>query len=141
MDVRGKTITTYILYNTVKAMDLLKTGEILEVFTEYCEATGSDLKACSRKTVNKIFVSEVASNYRRYYIQKAGMTPEPGNAAIIISDNGLPELLSPLGFALGAALSGNEVYHYFQGPAVRALNTLITLKEGNHKDCPFISFF
>jgi predicted peroxiredoxin len=39
----------------------------------------------------------------------------------VISNPGLEELLSPLGFALGAALSGSPVAVYFQGPAVRVL--------------------
>ena len=35
--------------------------------------------------------------------------------AMVISNSGLEELLSPLGFALGAALEGMEVHMYFQG--------------------------
>lgn len=41
--------------------------------------------------------------------------------AAVISSAGLEELLSPLGFALAAALSGTRVHLYFQGPAVRVL--------------------
>ena len=41
--------------------------------------------------------------------------------AAVISDDGLFELLSPLGFALAAALEGHDVSLYFQGPAVRVL--------------------
>ena len=39
----------------------------------------------------------------------------------MISDDGLFELLSPLGTALAAALEGQHVSLYFQGPAVRVL--------------------
>ena len=42
-------------------------------------------------------------------------------AATTISAPGLEELLSPLGFALAAALEGTGVSLYFQGPAVRVL--------------------
>lgn len=40
---------------------------------------------------------------------------------MIISDPGLEMLLSPVGLALSAALSGTDVFIYFQGPAVRVL--------------------
>lgn len=40
---------------------------------------------------------------------------------MVISSAGLEELLSPLGFALGAALEGIDVNLYFQGPAVKVL--------------------
>jgi predicted peroxiredoxin len=39
----------------------------------------------------------------------------------VISSDGLEELLSPLGFALAAALEGMAVHLYIQGPAVRVL--------------------
>ena len=39
----------------------------------------------------------------------------------MISSDGLEELLSPLGFALAAALEGMAVHVYVQGPAVRVL--------------------
>lgn len=38
-----------------------------------------------------------------------------------IEDDGLFELLAPLGFALAAALEGHDVSLYFQGPAVKVL--------------------
>jgi predicted peroxiredoxin len=40
---------------------------------------------------------------------------------MVISNDGLEELLSPLGFALAAALEGIDVSLYVQGPAVRVL--------------------
>ena len=40
---------------------------------------------------------------------------------MVISNPDLEELLSPLGFALAAALEGIEVRLYVQGPAVRIL--------------------
>ena len=44
-----------------------------------------------------------------------------GKLAMVISDPGLEQLLSPLGFALAAALEGIDVHLYVQGPAVRLL--------------------
>lgn len=40
---------------------------------------------------------------------------------MIISEKGLEELLSPLGFAWAAAVSGMDVHIYLQGPAVNIL--------------------
>ena len=45
----------------------------------------------------------------------------PSTLATVLSSDGLEELLSPLGFALAAALEGVTVHLYFQGPAVRVL--------------------
>lgn len=42
--------------------------------------------------------------------------------AAVISNAGLEELLSPLAFALAAALEGVDVSQCFQGPAVRVLS-------------------
>jgi predicted peroxiredoxin len=47
---------------------------------------------------------------------------------MVISSDGLEELLSPLGFALAAALEGMDVHLYFQGPAVRVLTHQFRLK-------------
>ena len=40
---------------------------------------------------------------------------------MVLSSDGLLDLLSPLGFALAAALEGIDVHLYFQGPGVRVL--------------------
>jgi len=56
-----------------------------------------------------------------YAVRKAAELREQSAWAIVISNPGLEELLSPLGFALAAALGGSPVGIYFQGPAVRVL--------------------
>jgi hypothetical protein len=50
-----------------------------------------------------------------YYVRKAPLRAVPRKVAFILSDPGLEELLSPLGMALTAALTGAEVHLYFQG--------------------------
>jgi hypothetical protein len=49
---------------------------------------------------------------------------------VVVSDPGLEELLSSLGFALAAPLEGAQVSLYFQGLAVRALAKV------SQKGCP-----
>jgi predicted peroxiredoxin len=63
---------------------------------------------------------------RDYAIRKAAEVRQQPGWAIVISTPGLEELLSPLGFALAAALAGSPVAIYFQGPAVRVLTRAFT---------------
>ena len=77
--------------------------------------------AWCRATGQQVTVRERTSAQSRYVITKGTPAPSGRRLAAVISDPGLEELLSPLGFALAAALEGIEVSSYFQGPAVRVL--------------------
>jgi predicted peroxiredoxin len=58
----------------------------------------------------------------RFTLARGEPAGPPGRrVALVISSAGLLDLLSPLGFALAAALAGAEVSIYFQGPGVRVL--------------------
>jgi len=139
IDMRGKTITPFIIYYTVKNLKDMQVGEILEVRTDKFEAIENDINAWSRMTGNRLMETETGDTYQRYYIRKADQKKNERKLAMIISDPGLEMLLSPLGMALSAALSGTDIYLYFQGPAVRVLkkNYKATLS-GIQK--PFSSF-
>ena len=65
-------------------------------------------------------VSRTDTEYR-YLIRKHQPRRAERRFAAVISNPGLEELLSPLAFALAAALEGMDVSLYFQGPAVRVL--------------------
>lgn len=121
IDMRGKTITPFILYYTVKNLKDMEEGEILEVNTDKFEAIENDINAWSRMTGYSLVEMEIGDTYQRYYIKKVKIKKRERKLAMIISDPGLEMLLSPLGLALSAALSGTDVYIYFQGPAVRVL--------------------
>jgi len=138
IDMRGKTITPFIIYYTVKNLKDMQVGEILEVRTDIFEAIDNDINAWSRMT-GVLIDMESGDRYQRYYIQKVDQKKNERKLAMIISDPGLEKLLSPLGMALSAALSGTDVYLYFQGPAVRVLKKNFTAKlSGIQK--PFSSF-
>lgn len=64
---------------------------------------------------------EKEANHQRYCIEKTIPEQKERKLAVVISNLGLEELLSPLGFALGAALEGIDLHIYLQGPAVRVL--------------------
>ena len=90
-------------------------------------------------TGNSLLEMETGNTYQRYYIKKVTLKKPEKKLAMIISDPGLEMLLSPLGLALSAALSGTDVYLYFQGPAVRVLKKNFNAKlSGIQK--PFSSF-
>jgi len=121
LDMRGKTITTYIAYGAAQELAELAEGDTLELLTETGDAIDNDIRAWCHATGQQVTVHDRTSAQSRYVITKGTTAPSGRRLAAVISDPGLEELLSPLGFALAAALEGIEVSLYFQGPAVRVL--------------------
>jgi predicted peroxiredoxin/TusA-related sulfurtransferase len=121
VDGRGLSISTAILYEVVTRLDSLEPGGELRVRVDGTPAIDSDIRAWSRTTGHDLILVDERGQERRYLIRKTGRTRSRPPWAFVISDPGLEELLSPLGFALGAALGGSEVALYFQGPGVRVL--------------------
>ena len=66
-------------------------------------------------------VVEGAESGQRVRVEKGPGKSNEHRVAIVVSRDGLLELLSPLGFALGAAQGGARVSVYLQGPAVHVL--------------------
>lgn len=128
IDMRGKKITTFILHSAVMKLRDMGEGEVLEIVADSFDGIGSDIKAWCRMTGHNLVGSEQQANSEQYYIEKAAPREKEDGLALIISNAGLEELLSPLAFALGAALSGTDVHIYFQGPAVRVLKKGFTAK-------------
>lgn len=121
LDLRGKTITTFILYEAHHALKDASVGDRIELVTDAFPAIDPDIAAWCRATGNPL-VDVVADGEIRRYVIEAGPARRSGHKlAAVISDDGLFELLSPLGFALAAALEGDDVSLYFLGPAVRVL--------------------
>ena len=121
LDFSGKKITVYILNGVVNLLKELDTGETIQIKVDNYQAIDNDLAAWSRMTGNKIEVFENESNYKIYQFEKTKEVLSNKKFAIIISVKGLEELLSPLGYAWAAAVSGMEVYIYLQGPAVKIM--------------------
>jgi predicted peroxiredoxin len=81
----------------------------------------NDISAWCRMTGLKLVELKKEDRHQRYLIEKTVMKAQGKKMAMGVSSDGLEELLSPLGFALAAALEGFKVYIYFQGPAVHVL--------------------
>jgi predicted peroxiredoxin/TusA-related sulfurtransferase len=121
IDMRGKKITTFIIYNAVMKLREMKEGEVLGIIAEDFDPIENDIRAWCRTTGHSLVELEKEADYQRYHIEKAIPEEKENKLALVISNPGLEELISPLGFALGAALEGIDVYIYFQGPAVKVL--------------------
>jgi predicted peroxiredoxin/TusA-related sulfurtransferase len=121
LDMRGKTVAVFIIYHARKAPADMQDGQVLELVTDDYDAVNSDIRAWCRTTNQKLLQTEPGPGLLRHYIEKAPFKSSGKKLAMIVSNPGLEELLTPLGLALTAALSGNEVHLIFQGPAVRVL--------------------
>jgi predicted peroxiredoxin len=97
----------------------LAPGEEVSVTADPLPAVDSDIRAWCRATGQELAAVEEGERERRYRIRKSDRPASAPPWALVVSDPGLEELLSPLGFALAAALSGSQVAIYFQGPAAR----------------------
>jgi predicted peroxiredoxin/TusA-related sulfurtransferase len=121
VDGRGKTISTAVLYDVEMAVRDLHEGDIVEVFTDDYSPLQSEVATWCRATGHHLLLNEPITTGRRFLIERRTPVGRDTALAMVISPDGLEELLSPLGFALGAALQGIEVSLYLQGPAVHAL--------------------
>jgi predicted peroxiredoxin/TusA-related sulfurtransferase len=121
LDVRDKPITTYIAFQAAEALRSMDDGSVLELRTDEAEAIDNDMRAWCRATGNRLLATEHDEAGALYRIEKHAAHPRSRTLAMVVSDAGLEELLSPLAFALAAALEGTEVSIYFQGPAVKVL--------------------
>lgn len=122
LDRRGKTITTFVVFDAAAALEKMSEGEALEILTDEFEPFEPDIAAWCEATGHVLRTSEKTTEGHRFVVEKGSRETTQMSMAMIISSAGLEELLSPLGFALGAALEGIAVSLYFQGPAVRVLS-------------------
>jgi TusA-related sulfurtransferase/predicted peroxiredoxin len=121
LDVRGRTITTAIALAAHEALAELAVGDELELLLDPFPAIVPDLQAWCRATGHELRCVSEGGEVRRVRLRKGRPFRNEQRVAIVVSNDGLEELLSPLGFALAAALGEAEVDVYMQGPAVRVL--------------------
>lgn len=122
LDRRGKTITTFVVFDVAAELQRMGVGDRIEVITEDRQFFTHDITAWCKAAGHKLVASEAISEGRRFLIEKGTPVEKDTSLAMVVSSAGLEELLSPLAFALAAALEGIEVNLYIQGPAVRVLS-------------------
>jgi len=121
LDMTGKTITPYILFHAAKHLQSIELGEVLIIETDIFKAIESDINAWCRMSGHLLGKVETKKKSQLYYVKKGKPEANQKSLAMIISNTSLEELLSPLGLALSAAISGRQVFLYFQGPGTRLL--------------------
>jgi predicted peroxiredoxin len=99
----------------------MEEGQLLELVTDDYEPLKRDIVAWCDAVGHRMVTTTPTADGLRFLIQKGPTKSTDASLAAIVSSDGLEELLSPLGFALAAALEGMAVHLYIQGPAVRIL--------------------
>ena len=121
LDLRGKSITTYVLFEAAARLATMAEGEVLEFLTDDYEPFRHDVTAWCEAAGHELLSTQSTPLGLKFQIEKGPAKATCGSLAVVLSSDGLEELLSPLGFALAAALERMEVHLYVQGPAVRVL--------------------
>ena len=121
VDLSGLSITTAIAFELHRALEQLDAGDAIEVDIGTEPALLPDLQAWGRAAGHELEVVTTEPTSQRLLVRKGRAAERDKHVAIVVSEGGLEELLSPLGFALAAALEGARVSVYIQGPAVRVL--------------------
>jgi predicted peroxiredoxin/TusA-related sulfurtransferase len=121
LDRRGKKITTFVVFDAAAVLQELPEGHQLQLVTDDFEPLRRDVAAWCDAVGHRLVSCEPVPEGLRFLIEKGTPKATEGSLAVVISSDGLEQLLSPLGFALAAALDGLAVHIYVQGPAVRVL--------------------
>ncbi|HSG78518.1 MAG TPA: DsrE family protein, partial [Acidimicrobiia bacterium] len=101
---------------------MMSEGAILALDVDDAPGVLPDLEAWAEASGHRIVENVDLGGMRRLFIARGPDRPLARSMAVVVSDPGLEELLSPLGFALAGALEAMAVHVYFQGPAVRVLD-------------------
>ena len=110
-----------MVFDAAAELATMRHGDVLELLTDDFEPFTSDVTAWCHAAGHNLVSMESAPDGLRFLIEKGPTTTTDVSLAVVVSSDGLEELLSPLGFALAGALEGMAVHVYVQGPAVRVL--------------------
>lgn len=126
LDLRGRSITTFVVHELAAALEPVDVGAAIDALVDDGEAMDRDLDAWSAAVGHELRRGPTAGGAREYSVVKGTPRTDDRTMAMVLSDPGLFELLSPLGFALAASLEGIAVRLYFQAKAVRVLKAGFT---------------
>jgi predicted peroxiredoxin/TusA-related sulfurtransferase len=121
VDLSGTTITTYVVFEAAARLATMAEGEVREFLTDDYEPFRHDVTAWCEAAGHQLLSTQSTPRGLSFQIEKGPAKAMSGSLALVLSSDGLEELLSPLGFALAAALECMDVHLYVQGAAVRVL--------------------
>jgi predicted peroxiredoxin/TusA-related sulfurtransferase len=121
LKLRGKSISTYAANEIATRLDDMEVGQTVDVVVDDSEVLDRELSSWATATGHGLRRGDVEAGGRAYTVTKGEPRATERSLAMVISNPGLFELLSPLGFALAAGLEGMPVRIYFQAQAVRVL--------------------
>lgn len=121
LDLRGKTVVSYVVYETLKALGPLAEGQVLSLWVDAYDGLEADLSVWMELTGQRLAGETRAGGLHRYDLVKSPPRPMNEQLAIMISKPGLEDLFTPLSLALAGRMAGMETHVFFQGPGVRVL--------------------
>jgi TusA-related sulfurtransferase len=75
LDVRGRSITTFIAYETLKRLAGMADGDSLELLTDASEEIDNDLRAWCRSRAQEIVAVRRTDDGQQYVITKGPLRP------------------------------------------------------------------
>ena len=123
VDLRGKTITTFIAFELHQALESLEVGDRITDVTHAVPAIETDMRSWTRIRGHRLVSFEHIGDRFTFEVEKGTPTTPARAVAVVISTEDMLALLSPLAFALVAALEGHQVSLYLQGPGIRVLGS------------------
>jgi predicted peroxiredoxin len=122
IDVRDKTVMSYILFELATALHEKQTGETVQLVVADSAPLINDMAKWCVLSGNKLRKTVRDSGCVHMYIAKAARPARRGTSmTIILSRKGLDDLLMPLSLAISSATTGMHVTIFFQGAAVKVL--------------------
>jgi predicted peroxiredoxin len=118
----GKNTSAFIINSLSIILDSAAIDDYLDFKVDKHDAIDNDLATWSQISGNKLILIERTELHQTYRVVKKKESLSGKRLALMVSEEGKEELISPIGLAWAAALSGMDVDIYFQGPAVKVLD-------------------
>jgi TusA-related sulfurtransferase len=94
LERRGKSITTFVVYDAWSALEGLEEGQVLELVTDASEPFESDIASWCEAVGHRLLSAEPEADRFRFLIEKGEASKGERSLAMVVSDAGLLELFS-----------------------------------------------
>ncbi|MBI9098015.1 MAG: DsrE family protein [Spirochaetaceae bacterium] len=119
IDCKGKTISTFIIFYLFQGLSEIENDQYVDLIIDNTDYVKNDIVSWANYCDIQILSEEEIDGSIQIRFVKQSQINKGKSFALALAEDGLGELLSPLGFALGAALSGYDVRIFLNGPAVK----------------------